>query len=95
MFKCFLSVRNYCRLCVYVSEFYSADGVYGEIKSVKSASLFCSFNMTSDNVSVEWYKNGLPLHSNSTYSINSSVAGVSNLTINHVGKFCCLVAMSL
>lgn len=66
------------------TEFYSVDGVHGEMRSVKSASLICSYNMTKSNLTIDWYKNSLLLHSDSYYTITHPEPGVSNLMINVV-----------
>lgn len=65
------------------AEFYATDGVYS--KGVKSASLICSYNMTSDNLTITWFKNGEELKSDSNYIIANPELGVSDLTIKSVG----------
>lgn len=68
------------------SELQHEDGWYVQNQS-KSASMFCTYPLESENenVTVQWYKNRTELISGDVYVINNSVPGVSNLTVLKVG----------
>lgn len=66
------------------AEYHKTDGVFGEVRGIKGASLLCSYNMTSKNLTIQWYKNDMLLSSDANYIITNPETGVSNLTIKSV-----------
>lgn len=74
--------------CYAASGLTAVDGFHMGIKGIKGASVLCKYtaNNVSENVTVLWYKNDLEIHSDASYFINSSVSGVSNLTILSVNS---------
>lgn len=73
--------------CYAASGLTGIDGYHLGIKGIKSAYVFCRYtvdNNTSENVTVEWFKNGQNLLNENSFFINTSVPGLSNLTIKSV-----------
>lgn len=71
--------------CYAASGLIPENGFYMGIKGIKSASMLCNYTADNDeNATVHWYKNDKELHSDDHYFIDTSVSGVSNLTIKAV-----------
>lgn len=76
-----------CLLLLFPPGLIPENGFYMGIKGIKSASMLCNYTADNDeNATVHWYKNDKELHSDDHYFIDTSVSGVSNLTIKAVGE---------